>query len=113
MYYFGVCYCPRKITYCWRDWAWWVINRPIRTYIGDIEERFFLRIFGVEFKVMYWKPKSQRMGQQFPGLYELTAGFATQQERDAAFAGMKGWRAVQFAPAALSNSPAFRELRKD
>ena len=98
MYYFGVCYC--KIKSCVSLWGWmfWRTGKPSQTYVGDIESRFFLRVFGVEFKVMYWQPKGKRTGLVFPGMHEFTAGFDTQQERDKAAESLAGYQAIRFSP---------------
>jgi hypothetical protein len=97
MNYFGINYCPRKVFHKWKDWAFWTVsNTP--TYIGDIESRFFLRIFGVEFKIMYWKSQDERRGIFFQDKYELTLGYDTEKERDDAVSQIKGCKAMAFSP---------------
>jgi len=60
MYYLGVCYCPRRCVAKWIHWAFCWRGRPSNTYLYDIESRRFLRVMGVEIKLMWWKPKPMR-----------------------------------------------------
>src|ERR1700690_3579980 len=58
--YYGVNYCPRKNVCSLGSWALFVNSKPCPTYVSDIRYTFFIRIFGIEFKVIRWAPKGKR-----------------------------------------------------
>ena len=60
MYYFGVSYGPRKAFLTLSDWAWWYIGYRMPTYLTDIKYHRFLRVLGIELKMMWWEPYGKR-----------------------------------------------------
>ena len=60
MHYFGVNYCQRHWFRSFSDYAFWVTRCSQRTCFYDINIRFFMRILGIEFTVLYWVPRDKR-----------------------------------------------------
>jgi hypothetical protein len=60
MHYFGVWYCKRIHFRSFWDWAFWINKRSQRTYFSDINNRFSVRVLGIEFYVIYWVLKDER-----------------------------------------------------
>jgi hypothetical protein len=58
--YYGVCYCPPKHCGSFSVWAWWLLPHGYKTYVSDITTTFFLRVFGIEFKVLRWVSRDKR-----------------------------------------------------